>query len=339
MKRAAAIATEASARVPAEDALSEGGTALDAVIAGFLAAAGERPGVLFSPVQILVAGPGVGTRAFDGRTRQPGLNAPRPRGFVRGTTIPAAAYAGVPASIGALAVAHAHDHALGFGRLCKPAIEIARHRGASERANALTRVGMLGAAALRDSAIARPLVIAAGRVQGGLLTEQDLAAVRPGTEAPREVGSRELSRRTLIAPWEAWLGETGRLSEIVVAGDRRGVLAVLAYAPDDDGLRVPELGLTLPRDAVPVMRGIPRTSPGTPCAAPKPLGIILEDTSPLVALGAEAAHTPNDGHWLEIAGQESAQTMLTTLKEATSALSAVGIVASRSRPEMSAFVL
>ena len=40
--------------------------------------------------------------------------------------------------------------------------------------------------------------------------------------------------------------------------DARGVLGVLGYAPDDDGLAVPELGITLARDAVVVRRGVPR---------------------------------------------------------------------------------
>ena len=56
----------------AQHILAEAGTAADALIAGFFAAAGARPGVLFSPVQTLIAGPGVGARAFDGRARQPG---------------------------------------------------------------------------------------------------------------------------------------------------------------------------------------------------------------------------------------------------------------------------
>lgn len=338
MTRASAISTEASAKIPASDVLSDGGTALDAVIAGFLSAAAFRPGVLFSPVQILVVGPGVGARAFDGRMRQPGLGAPRPRGFLQSQKIPDAAYAAVPASIGALAVAHAHDHALGLGRLCKPAVEIARHQGAPERAKVLERVGMYGAALLRESAIVRPLVAAAGRVGGGLLTEEDLAAVRPGTEAPREIGERGRARRTLTVPWPALLGDKGRLCEIVAAGDRRGVLAVLAYTPDDDGLRVPELGLTVARDAVPVLRGIPRTSPGTPCPAPKPLGILMEDAFPLLAMGAQSTRTPNEARWPEIAEKLSAQEMVAELREASFGLRAVGVIASRGKQEMAGIV-
>lgn len=339
MKFAAAISTELAAAAPAANALADGGTAIDAVMTGFLAAAAERAGVLLSPVQILVAGPSVGTRAFDGRMRQPGLGAPRPRGFVRGTPIPPAAHAGAPASLAALAVAHAHDSALGLGRICRPAIESARDRSASGRANVLAKFAMQGAAVLRDSGIARSLVAAAGRVAGGLLTEEDLAAVRPSSEAPHEIGRLHANRRVLLPPWQGLLGTAGRLCEIIAAGDRRGVLAILAYTPDDDGVPVPELGLTIPRDAVPVMRGIPRTSPGTPCPAPKPLALILEDSVPLIALGARSTQTPSESAWPAIVEHDVIHPILDELKQAVSGLSAVGIVSSssRGRAEMNAF--
>lgn len=337
MRWAAAISTEPVARTFAERALSDGGTALDATIAGFFAAAAERPSVLLSPLQILVAGPGVGARAFDGRVRQPGSGAPRPRGFLRGKPIPKAAHAGVPASLLALAVAHAHDNNLSFSRLSQPAVDIARHRGSDERASALARVSTHGAAALRDNFFARPLIAAAGRVAGGLLTQEDLALVRPGSESPREIVSEESSRRVLVAPWEGLLGTTGRYSEIIAAGDHRGVLAVLAYTPDDEGVEVPELGLALTRDAVPVLRGIPRTSPGTPSPSPKPLGIILEGALPLIALGAKSKETPNDGSWLSTMEIAAILPMLEELKEKASASLAIGVVSAKGQKEMASF--
>jgi len=341
MKGVAAISTELTAAAPAMEALAEGGTALDAVLAGFLGAAAERPDVLFAPLQILVAGPGVGARAFDGRVRQPGAGAPRPRGFVRGSAIPDAAYAGVPASLAAIAVAHAHDGALSIAKLCAPAIAAAKRRGAEARAAVLTRFARFGAAALSDAFIARPLVAAAGRIAGGLLTEEDLAAVRPGNEAPREIVAGH--RRVLVPPWQGLLGSPGRRCEVIAAGDRRKVLAILCYTPDDGGVRVPELELTLTRDAIPVMRGIPRTSPGTPCPAPKPLGILMEDVAALAAIGARADLTPADTIWTRMAEQDAVASMLDELVRATTheALavppSAVGVVAGRGRGEMTAF--
>jgi len=342
MKGVAAISTELAAAAPAMDALVEGGTALDAVLAGFLGAAAERPDVLFAPLQILVAGPGVGARAFDGRVRQPGAGAPRPRGFVRGSAIPDTAYAGVPASLAAIAVAHAHDGSLSIAKLCAPAISAARRRGADARASMLARFARLGASALTDSVVARALVAAAGRVVGGLLTEEDLAAVRPATEAPREILA-DGSRRIIVPSWQSLLGAPGRRCEIIAAGDRRKVLAVLCYTPDEGGVRVPELGVSLTRDAVPVMRGIPRTSPGTPCPAPKPLAILLEEVAALVAIGARADVTPADDAWAAIAAQDAVGGMLEELVRATSRAeaevpsTAVSVVAGRGRNEMTAF--
>jgi len=71
------------------------------------------------------------------------------------------------------------------------------------------------------------------------------------------------------------------------------VMAALSYAPDDDGVAVPDLGLTLPRDAVAVRRGIPRVTPGEalPCAAPIAMG--LEEHAVFLALGVRS-NTPLD---------------------------------------------
>src|SRR5262249_14917578 len=77
--RSSAVASEPAAENAALEILEQEGTAAEALIAGFLAAAAVRPGVLWSPVQILTAGPGTFARAFDGRARQPGLGLPRPR--------------------------------------------------------------------------------------------------------------------------------------------------------------------------------------------------------------------------------------------------------------------
>ena len=151
----------------------------DALIAGFLAAAGSRPGVLLSPVQILIAGPGVGVRAFDGRARQPGAGVRRPRGFVRGQEVPAAAHAAVPASISALALLHAHHGELSFARLADDGAAIARSMGSSER-EAPDHAGrpVRPLSAPRAGPL-RAILAVAGRVEGGLLSEADFGDVRP----------------------------------------------------------------------------------------------------------------------------------------------------------------
>ena len=51
----------------AGDELAKGGSAVDAVLSGYFAAAGAYPGVLLGPVTLLIGGTGSGDRAFDGR--------------------------------------------------------------------------------------------------------------------------------------------------------------------------------------------------------------------------------------------------------------------------------
>src|SRR6185503_16171631 len=132
--------------------------------------------------------------------------------------------------------------------------------GGAERRALLAKVARLGPAALRAPAVLRPLLAVAGRTEGGLLSERDLAEVRPESALPREVRLGG-DRCALVTPWPSPQASHRRV-EIIVVADGRGVLGVLGYAPDDDGVPVPELGLTLTRDAVVVRRGIPRVSPG-----------------------------------------------------------------------------
>jgi len=92
-KPAVVIASDPEVLAAAEAALVRG-NAVDAVAVGVLAAAGLHASVLLGPVQMLIGGAGAGLRAIDGRTRQPGLDNPRPRGFRPEDPIPAS---GLPA--------------------------------------------------------------------------------------------------------------------------------------------------------------------------------------------------------------------------------------------------
>ena len=85
-----------------------GASALGTALWGYLCAAGAYPGVLLSPLSILLMGFGA-KRAVDGRVRQPGLGTSRPRGFRAEEEIPGAARVGVPGSLAALFVAFSYD--------------------------------------------------------------------------------------------------------------------------------------------------------------------------------------------------------------------------------------
>ena len=285
--KSSAVASEPAAERAAAAILEEEGTVAEALIAGFLAASAVRPGVLWSPLYALIAGPGTFARAFDGRARQPGLGLPRPRGVVEAASVPPAAHVAAPASLGALALLHAYDATLSFQRLARPALEEAKATGAKERRALLGKVARLGPAALRAPPVLRPLLAVAGRTEGGLLSEKDLAEVRPESSLPREVPLSG-DRSALVTPWPA--GEQpGRPVEVIVAADGRGVLGVLGYAPDDEGVPVPELGLALTRDAVVVRRGIPRVAPGEVLPAPAPLAVALSGKLAFMALGLRSA--------------------------------------------------
>jgi gamma-glutamyltranspeptidase/glutathione hydrolase len=284
--KSSAVASEPAAEQAAAGILEQEGTAAEALIAGFLAAAAARPGVLWSPLQALIAGPGTFARAFDGRARQPGLGLPRPRGAVDASSVPLAAHVAAPASLGALALLHAYDATLSFQRLARPALELAKGSGAAERRALLAKVARLGPGALRAPAVLRALLAVAGRTEGGLLSEKDLAEMRPESALPREV-RLDADRSALVTPWPSPQAPH-RPVEVIVAADGRGVLGVLGYAPDDEGLAVPELGITLTRDAVVVRRGIPRVAPGEVLPVPAPLAIALSGKLAFMVLGVRS---------------------------------------------------
>jgi hypothetical protein len=192
----------------------------------------------------------------------------------------------VPASLGLLALLHAHDGKTGFQRLAAPAVDLASEMGAEPRSALLARIGRKGASALREPATARPLLAVAGRSESGLLSERDLAEVRPESRIPRETEMGD--RRALAVPW-APPEAPHRLAEVIAAADAHGVLAVLAYSPDDEGLAVPELGVTLSRDAEVVKRGIPRVAPGQPIPCPAPIVLAFSDQKLLMAMGVRAS--------------------------------------------------
>ena len=283
-----ASASETHVAEAARDALVRG-NAVDAVVTGVLMAAAEAPGVLLGPVQMLIGGAGAGLIAIDGRVRQPGRGAPRPRGFVAGEVIPDAARVGVPALPGALATALASLGTRALPRATAPAIERARAR-CPERAAMLAFLARRGAPALAEDSVAGELTAAAGRAAQGLLTTEDLARVRPGLVrcAERSLGPSGV----LTVPWKSVGPYDGACTHVVAAADGRGLVAVACYEVPADGLPVPALGLVAPFAAAPVLRGKPRLAPDEPRPSAAPVALRARkgvvDLAIAIAMIAEA---------------------------------------------------
>ncbi|MCC6901951.1 MAG: hypothetical protein IT377_23470 [Polyangiaceae bacterium] len=277
-RRSAAVSNDPVAAEAAREQLGAGASAVGAVLAGFFAAAGAHAGVLLGPVTLLVGGVGTGVRAFDGRLRQPGVGAKRPRGVVASAVVPDAARVAVPTAVAALAVALAYDGGKSLGPLVKPGIARAERGGADARAGVLRLVRSAGAGAFHDSGFVRAMLRVAGPSQGGLLSPADFTAV-PTVDTEAAARARG-SDRVLEAPWAADAKdlelEALGFGCAICAVDVRRVCAALCYRRVSTGFAVEELELEAPLAAVPVMRGVTRITPGEPLPAPAPLAFIAD---------------------------------------------------------------
>jgi gamma-glutamyltranspeptidase/glutathione hydrolase len=296
IRGAIAVASDEQAAEAANEALQRGGSAVDAVVAAFVTAAGNDPEVLLAPVIALVVGPGHGARAFDGRLAQPGLGAARPRGYLDEASAPLAARLGVPRSIAMLALLHTYGCRLPLRDLVRPGALAAEKRGAVRRAAILVRLGEAGAMLLTSRELEMALLAAGGPVAGGLLTAQDLAQARPA-----DADARRLDTEVgfiALAPWESASSpaETSALTiRGAAAADARGGLAALSYVAATPGVALPEAELVASPLAVPVRRGIPRVTPGTALAAPAPIAILVgSDTGIAMVLEGGASRVDPD---------------------------------------------
>jgi gamma-glutamyltranspeptidase/glutathione hydrolase len=286
-RRRAAAASEHHVAEAARDVLARG-NAVDAVVAGVLMAAAESPGVLLGPVQLLAGGAGAGLIAIDGRVRQPGLGAPRPRGFLAAEAVPDAARIGVPLLPASLATAVA---SLGAGTLLRaagPALARAKARS-PERAGVLEAVARRGAPALAEERVAAELLAAAGRVARGLLTPEDLSEAMPALTRCEE---RALGPSGILTvPWRE--AADGSFVHVVAAADGKGRVAIACYEVPDEGIQVAALGLVAPRAAEPVLRGKPRVTPGSARPAGAPIALRARKGVVELALGIAAAANAN----------------------------------------------
>lgn len=261
-------ASDDSAAVACEEAISAGLSPLRVVVAGYLALAGQHPGVLLSPFGLLLHGLGA-SRAFDGRLRQPGLGTKRPRGFLDDEAVPASAYVAAPQAVPALFVALSYDSNRRTSELFKHALLNAKQAGAERRHHVLTRVRELGARAFAATELYRPLIHIGGASEGGVLGTKDfepvptidMATAQHRVEVPTPAGTTD--GVSVSFPWQESANATpGCVPGYVAAVDRRGMGVLLRYEHAIDGVAVDELELIAPRAAAPVRRGQRRVRPG-----------------------------------------------------------------------------
>jgi hypothetical protein len=285
-QRCAAGASEPHVAQAARDELSRG-NAVDAVVAGVLAAAAESPAVLLGPLQLIVGGAGAGLRAIDGRVRQPGLGVPRPRGLLAEEPVPAQARVGVPGLPAALALVLASLGSASQLRVAGPAIARALVLS-PERARLLEAFARRGPSALVEDAVLSELTAAAGRAAGGLLTRKDLASVRPVIAA---YDDRALAPSgVMTVPWRGGEAHDASFTQVVAAADARGLVAIACYEAPAQGLALGALGLVAPAFASPVMRGETRVRPGEPLPSAAPIALrALRGMADLAVGLAEAA--------------------------------------------------
>lgn len=261
---------EAAAELPAT------ASAVDRVVAGVFAAAALSPSVLMGPVQILLGGGGLGTFAIDGRVRQPGGGAQRPRGFTSNEDVPEAAWVATPTLPAALAATVALVRTTSMSRIVGPAIELAKERSEG-RTKLLRLIGRRGGATFTERDVVDELVAAFGRSAGGLLTAEDLA--EPAITAEPVTGIR--------VPWFARIvpRDPSTTVHVVASGDSRGRFVIACYEEAREGIAYPHLDLLVPRLAVPVRRGEVRERPGSARPSSAPIALAIADGSVQIALG------------------------------------------------------
>lgn len=301
------VGAAASVAVAAEAAraiLLEGGSAADAVLAGLLVAGAADGSALLAPAAALVAGSAAGARVFDGRAAQPGRGADRPRGLRDDEPVPTGALAAVPRSLAMAMLLHGHRGRLPLHAIVRPAVALAKERGAARRAELVRAFGASGVVALRRPELSRPMLLAGGAVAGGLLTARDLEEAMPADEAalavelggdwtahaipwPASPPQGQLAERRAIEAGDPPAIEGAPIeaaAEVVVAADAWGLVAALSWQRGA-GVPVPELEIELPAVAIPVRRGVPRVAPGTPLPAPTPIAVLAHAGAFHAALG------------------------------------------------------
>lgn len=247
-----------------------GGNAVDSVLAGLWVAAALHPGVILGSVQIMVAGPGMTPSCVDGRVRQPGLGAERPRGHTG--TPPDAAFAAAPMMPIATITATATLGTLTLRQSTAPARGIAKdlNRARARVIENFSQQGPLAQATLIDA-----LTYSLGPLHGGIVTAKDLEPKTPAITPV--VIDREGAFRFGTAPWASEddaLRSLAQPCDVLCAADAKGHVAVAVIHHPEGGAMVDDLGLRAPPLATPVRRGVTREPVGSACAASFPVAFL-----------------------------------------------------------------
>lgn len=287
MSKGAVVATVDEAEEAAHAELAKGGTAADAAIAGFFAAAGASPWPLFAPIVIVLAGGGSGVTFIDGRARQPGKGVDRPLRWKRDEA-PPGVRAAAPGSIAAIAAAAAIAGSK-LAPLVSAGVALAKARDATARASLLARIGAASTRAMGDRALLAAIAESAPRIEGALIGPDDLVDIVP--EALHGDVRGKLGRLVASAPWVTGdeLPGSAKARLAVLAADGRGGLAAILAEPSDGYLPLfgGELALHLLADAP--RRGLTRTRAGTPLPSPAPVGALFDGDSPIALLATTGA--------------------------------------------------
>lgn len=322
-RTSAAVGTDACMTLAAQDVLIRSASAVDACLAGWFAAAGKYRGVCLGSVSMLVAGTGSGTYLIDGSVLQPGLGAPRPRGFVNIADIPELSRVAVSPIGGWLLAAHAHGGSLSLGELAARGVKLARDNQANQRANLLRHLALAGPLALRETLFVRSFLQVAARAQGGNVTTHDLEraearVISPVIEdglihlAPVCPDQMQVQQQPVKQPdprqqqsyteskydhgqycLDDFAARATR-TLVMVACDHRGLWAAIHCAFDDDGVPIGSYDVTASRYAIPVMRGVARVRPGTRIVHPSPIAMLTNRTRPWAAIGWQGV---KDASW------------------------------------------
>ena len=266
--RSDAVASESHVAQAARDGLSFG-NAVDAVVAGVLVAAAESPSVFSGHFKCWSQGPGreyvrstdacaslgwachgraACSRASECRPRRASVCRRSPRQLHGRSDRSAARRSFASGARRSTAREHVHRARARTGDVLPAWSGRADRRLRGKRTDRGSGAVCGRHADPRRSSSVRPVIVS-----------QDDRALDPSG--------------VLLVPWRGDAAHDASFTQVVAAGDARGLVAIACYEAPMDGLDVPALGLVAPAFAVPVMRHEPRARPGEPCRAAAPIAL------------------------------------------------------------------